>query len=732
VPSASDSRWSEADIEGTRRPAALEKSEVRTKDLTEIGVPRCYLARKCEERLLVKVGTAAIVWPFPSGLMARYEWLLNAQDADENRSRIRYAGAEEAGLCSGGGQQYRSAALASRTRQAILPAQVAFAASWAGFMTDAESFVAYKNLLLFLVTAGVIVPLFMRLRISPVLGFLTAGVVLGPFGLGALAHEVPWLSAISIADAEQIAGPAELGVAFLLFMMGLELSWERLARMRNLVFGLGLAQVVLSSIVLGLIAFVLGQTPVSSIILGASLALSSTALVLPSLAERKRLSSAVGRTSFAVLLFQDLAVAPLLISVALLDVRNGAVGLGALYAIIPAIASLGALIVLGRLVLRPLFKLVAATSSNELFLAACLLIVIGTGLIAVASGLSMSLGAFVAGLLLAETEYRRQVEVAIQPFQSLLLGLFFVAVGARLDLTQLLDNPFPALGTACAFIAIKSLVLLPIALSFGLPRHLAREVALILSPAGEFTLVVIGTAMAAGIVPASAGATAMIATTLSMFAIPLMVRISERLSLRGASEEASLAALAPDVPDNTERVIIAGYGRVGDLVGQMLTRHAATYLTVDNNAALVARERSRGAMIYYGDATQVELLRRCGIASARALVVTMDNATAVEAVVAAARAERPDLVIVARARDPEHASKLYSIGVTDAVPETTEASLQLSEALLVNIGVPAGIAIASIHEKRDEFRRMLQGPDGAGKERRGIRLSSRNGRTGRS
>jgi CPA2 family monovalent cation:H+ antiporter-2 len=671
----------------------------------------------------VKVGTAAIVWPFPSGLMARYEWLLNAQDADENRSRIRYAGAEEAGLCSGGGQQYRSAALASRTRQAILPAQVAFAASWAGFMTDAESFVAYKNLLLFLVTAGVIVPLFMRLRISPVLGFLTAGVVLGPFGLGALAHEVPWLSAISIADAEQIAGPAELGVAFLLFMMGLELSWERLARMRNLVFGLGLAQVVLSSIVLGLIAFVLGQTPVSSIILGASLALSSTALVLP---------SAVGRTSFAVLLFQDLAVAPLLISVALLDVRNGAVGLGALYAIIPAIASLGALIVLGRLVLRPLFKLVAATSSNELFLAACLLIVIGTGLIAVASGLSMSLGAFVAGLLLAETEYRRQVEVAIQPFQSLLLGLFFVAVGARLDLTQLLDNPFPALGTACAFIAIKSLVLLPIALSFGLPRHLAREVALILSPAGEFTLVVIGTAMAAGIVPASAGATAMIATTLSMFAIPLMVRISERLSLRGASEEASLAALAPDVPDNTERVIIAGYGRVGDLVGQMLTRHAATYLTVDNNAALVARERSRGAMIYYGDATQVELLRRCGIASARALVVTMDNATAVEAVVAAARAERPDLVIVARARDPEHASKLYSIGVTDAVPETTEASLQLSEALLVNIGVPAGIAIASIHEKRDEFRRMLQGPDGEGKERRGIRLSSRNGRTGRS
>ncbi|MBB6468811.1 CPA2 family monovalent cation:H+ antiporter-2 [Aminobacter lissarensis] len=598
-------------------------------------------------------------------------------------------------------------------------------------MTDGESFLAYKNLLLFLVTAGVVVPLFMRLRISPVLGFLTAGVILGPFGLGALAQDVPWLSAISIADAEQIAGPAEFGVAFLLFMMGLELSWERLMRMHKLIFGLGLAQVVASSIILGLVAFALGQTPLSALILGSSLALSSTALVLPSLAERKKLNSAVGRTAFAVLLFQDIAVAPLLISVALLDVRNGAVGMGALYTIIPAIASLGGLVILGRLVLRPLFKLVAATSSNELFLAACLLIVVGTGLVSVASGLSMSLGAFVAGLLLAETEYRRQVEVAIQPFQGLLLGLFFVAVGARLDLTQLLDYPLPVIGSVFAIIAIKSLVLLPIALSFGLSQHLAREIALVLSPAGEFTLVLIGTAMVAGIVPAPAGATAMLATTLSMFAIPLLVRVSERLSSRGASEEASLAALAPAVTDRAERVIIAGFGRVGDLVGQMLTRHKAPYLTVDNNAALVARERSRGAMIYYGDATQVELLRRCGIASARALVVTMDKPAAVEAVVAAARAERPDLVIVARARDPEHAAKLYDIGVTDAVPETMEASLQLSEALLVNIGVPAGSAIASIHEKRDEFRRLLQRPDKSGKERMGIRLSSRKWRTGR-
>jgi CPA2 family monovalent cation:H+ antiporter-2 len=594
-------------------------------------------------------------------------------------------------------------------------------------MAGAEGITVYKDLLLFLGTAGVIVPLFIRWRMSPVLGFLAAGLALGPFGLGALATEVPWLSAVSISDAEQISGPAEFGVAFLLFMMGLELSWERLARMRKLVFGLGFLQVILSSLVLGLIALALGQTPAAAAVLGTSLALSSTALVLPSLAERKRLASVVGRASFAVLLFQDLAVAPLLILVALLDARNGAAAASSLiYAIAPAVAGLVAVLGLGRLILRPLFGLVAAAKNNELFVAACLLVVVGSGLIAVATGLSMSLGAFVAGLLLAETEYRRQVEVAIQPFQGLLLGLFFVSVGAKLDLTQILASPLPTLSVACAFVAVKFLILWPVASRFDLSRRRALELALVLSPGGEFALVVIGAAIGHGIVPEPVGTTAMVATTLSMFTIPLMIRFSENLSARGREDEASLAALAPDVKDRAERAIIAGYGRVGDLVGQMLARHKVPFLAVDGNPALVARERDRGVMIYYGDATKAELLRRCGIASAPALIVTMDNPAAVESIVAAARAERPDLVIVARARDAEHAAKLYGIDVTDAVPETIEASLQLSEAVLISLGIPAGPVIASIHEKRDEFRKVLQGPEKSGKVRRAIRLSTRN------
>jgi CPA2 family monovalent cation:H+ antiporter-2 len=289
----------------------------------------------------------------------------------------------------------------------------------------------YKDLLLFLGAAAVMVPLFTRLKISPVLGFLVAGVILGPFGLGALAHSVSWLSAVAITDVHEIEPLAELGVALLLFMIGLELSWARLLLMRQLVFGMGLLQVAVSSVVLGLIAWIIGQSLGSAAVLGGALAMSSTALVLPSLGERKRLNSVAGRASFAVLLFQDLAVAPLLFMVTLFGEREGQ---GASTSPIAAIAIpavvLVALVPIGRIALRPLFRLAASTKSNELFVAACLLVVVGTGLITVAIGQSMALGAFIAGLLLAETEYRRQVEVTIQPFQGLLSSLSQSALGS--------------------------------------------------------------------------------------------------------------------------------------------------------------------------------------------------------------------------------------------------------------------------------------------------------------
>lgn len=570
----------------------------------------------------------------------------------------------------------------------------------------------YKELLLFLATAGVIVPLFGRLKLSPVFGFLAAGIILGPFGLGALAKDVSWLSAVSITDVGQIAPIAEFGVAFLLFMIALELSWNRLIGMRRLVFGLGALQVVVSAVALAIIAYWLGQSPASAAVIGSALAMSSTAIILPSLAERKRLNTTAGRASFAVLLFQDLSVAPLLFMVAMLGAREGTgLGTGLLYALTPAVVALVGLAGLGRLVLRPLFQMVAATRSNELFVAACLLVVIGAGLITALSGQSMALGAFIAGLLLAETEYRRQIEVAIQPFQGLLLGLFFVSVGARLDLSQIIADPAPTIGVAAGFVAVKAITLFPIALLMGLPKRAAGEVAIVLSPGSEFALILIGAAVASNIVSSTAGATTTVAATLTMVTIPLLIRVLGRDAPYARPDEAAFPGLTPQHDDGLERVIIVGYGRVGQLVADMLARHKLEFLAIDGDPALVSRERSRGKMIFYGDATRIDLLRRCGIQRARALVVTLDNAEAVESVVRAARSERPDLTIVARARDAAHASKLYDLKVTDAVPETIEASLQLSEAALIDIGIPMGLVIASIHEKRDEFRRMLQAPE---------------------
>ncbi len=419
-------------------------------------------------------------------------------------------------------------------------------------------------------------------------------------------------------------------------------------------------------------------------------------------------------------------MAPLLFMVPLLAARPGsATGLAALTALAAAIAALIVLVVAGRLILRPLFQLVAQTRSNELFVAACLLVVIGAASIAAAAGQSMALGTFIAGLLLAETEFRRQVQMTVQPFQGLLLGLFFVSVGVRLDFAQIVAHPGLILGLVAGLIAVKIAVLLPLGRLAGLPASVAGEIALIMSPAGEFALVLVGAAIAAHVVPAATGGAAMLAATVSMFAIPVLVHASERFIPAPEADE-DVAALVPHVDDDAPRVIIVGYGRVGELVGQMLTRHGFEFLALDGDAALVARERKRGAPIFYGDATAIELLRLCGISNARALVVTMDRPVAVEAVVAAARAECPELTIVARARDAAHAAKLYGLAVTDAVPETIEASLQLSEALLIDIGVPMGHVIASIHEKRDEFREMLQAPAKEGRKRFAIRASRRD------
>ena len=575
----------------------------------------------------------------------------------------------------------------------------------------------YGDIVLFLATAGIVVPLFKRLKISPILGFLGAGVALGPYGLGALAHRASWLAPLAVGNPRDIAELAEFGVVFLLFMVGLELSWERLRLLRRQVFGLGAAQTVFSLAAIAALAGLAGQGLASAVAIGAALALSSTAIILPALAEAKRLHSDTGRAVFSILLFQDLAVAPILVGLSLLGGHPVKSGADLALRLAPAILGPAAILLAGRLLLRPMMKSVARARSEELFMAACLLVVIGAGLAAAAAGLSMALGAFIAGLLLAETEYRHEIEVVIEPFKGLLLGLFFLSVGIGLDLGRLAHDPGLILGAAVGLVLLKAVIAGGAAAAFGLKPRPAIEAGLMLGAGGEFAFVVLGAATSSGVVPNDVGEILTVAATLSMFAIPALSAAGRRLTRR--APDTTLAP--PPHPTGEARVLVIGYGRVGLMVADMLDRHQIPWVAADRDTKLVEAGRRNGKPVFYGDASRGEFLMRIGLAEARAAVVTMDAFEAAEAVVAAARQARPEMVIVARARDARQAGRLYELGATEAVPETVEASLQLSESLLVDLGVPMGLVIASVHEKRDEIRKALNRPEALGAKMRKAR-----------
>jgi CPA2 family monovalent cation:H+ antiporter-2 len=595
-------------------------------------------------------------------------------------------------------------------------------------MTNSLDYESYRIALVFLTTAGVVVPVFHKLKVSPVLGFLIAGAVLGPSGIGRLANDYEWAAKISIADVEGVSKLAELGLVFLLFMIGLELTWERLIRLRRLVFGLGLAQFVFCAAVLALVGhywFKVDSAP--SILMGIALAMSSTAVVVPVLAEKRRLNKMAGRVAFSVLLLQDLMVAPTLFFVSVLaNTKNGFTTADAFWAMAPALIALTTLILLGRWLLRPLFRLVASVQVTELFMATCLLVIVGQALVTAWAGLSMGLGAFVAGLLLAETEFRREIEVTIEPFKGLLLGLFFVSIGAGLDIAAVLSEPRLIFINALGLIAVKALIVFFLALIFGVERSASLEAAMLLAPGGEFAYALLTSAMGAGVLPGHFGAEAMVVVTISIFFIPLLGRFGASLT-KPKSKNDDLtrhADLMPVTQVAENRVMIVGFGRIGGLVGEMLKRHQIPFVAVDDVVSIVSTARLNGVEIYWGNAQRRDFLLKCGVAQAKALVVTIENPPATEEIVRLAHELRKDLIIVARARDARHATELYRLGASDAIPETIEASLQLAETVLVDIGVPMGHVIASIHEKRDEFRKMLQPRNEQARARQRARRSS--------
>ena len=562
----------------------------------------------------------------------------------------------------------------------------------------------FRPALVVLGAAAVVIPVFHRLKLSPVLGFILVGLVVGPAGLGSLAVTVPWLGWFTLTDTEAIAPIADLGVVMLMFMIGLEMTLPRLRAMRHFVFVLGPLQMGLCSAVVGGGLLLLGQGWASAVVLALALAMSSTAVVLQVLSDRREMNGPLGRAALGVLLFQDIAAVPILVAIGVLGRGGEEQGMAALaWMALRAVATVLALLLAGRLVLRPLFRSVARTASPDLFVAACLLVVLGTSLIAAAAGLTPALGALVAGLLLAETEYRRQIEAVIDPFKGLLIGVFLISVGMTLEFGRILAHPWQVLALSVVLVVAKAVVIGGLVLGFRLGWRAALPAGLLLAPGGEFGFVVIGLGIAGGLIDPSAGALALIVVAVGLAVIPALGSLGDRLARRMARVPHELL-LPEEGADATPRVIIGGYGRVGRTVSELLDAHRIPWIAVDADPDEVAALRRQGRrQVFWGDLANPELLAHLHLDTARALVVTMTDPAAVDALVSLARNARADLHIIVRARDDRHAAHVYGLGATSAVPETIEASLQLSEAVLVDLGVAMGPILVSIHEKRAEF-----------------------------
>jgi len=552
---------------------------------------------------------------------------------------------------------------------------------------------ALSDALTILGAAGVVIPAFARLKINPVIGFIIVGIIAGPFCLGALTGQYPWLEWVSITDPDGIEPFAELGIVLLLFSIGLELSFRRLVAMRRMVFGIGAAEMLLIAALIGGALMLLDWPIQSAAWLGLALAMSSTALVLPISGTQ----GPVGRAALAMLLFEDLALVPMLF---LIGATSGAAASGLGQVALQGTLAIIAILVIGRFVLPALFAQAARSKKPELFLAISLLVVILAATVTASTGLSPILGALVAGLVIAETEYRNEVELVIEPFKGLALGIFLITVGMRIDVGALLSDWPMLLGALLAVILVKALVTGALLRMAGASLGVAAETGLLMASPSETTLIVLGAAGVAGILSAEAVGFWSAATAIGLTFTPLLASLGRRTARR-----VDHAALAEEsIGPTAGKTVIFGFGRVGRMVAEMLSEHGRPYFAVDSDIDGFAEARKSGYSVLYGDVSRRELIEKLDLDQAVAVVLTMDDPALTRRIAKRLRDEHPALPIIARARDTDHAAALYRAGVTDAVPEALEASLQLSEAVLVDIGVAMGPVIASIHEKRSELR----------------------------
>ena len=531
------------------------------------------------------------------------------------------------------------------------------------------------DIIILLAAAVIAVPLFQSLGLGAIPGFLVAGIVLGPSGLA------------YIENYDEIAHLAELGVVLLLFVIGIEINPGRLWKMKGLVLGLGSLQVLITGAVISIAAHELVNTSWEmSLLIGSALALSSTAFVLQLLTERKVLATAYGKTSVAVLLLQDLAVVPLLAYVSLISTPELTIAEDVFYALAEALVILVLIIVTARYILNPLLKMLVRFGSPEIFTASALLLVLGSALAMETIGLSMAMGAFIAGLLIADSSYRHQIIAEIQPFRGLLLGLFFMTMGMSLNLDRFLEDPLLLIGVVLALMAVKFLALWPLSRLFGVEAKTSVSVALLLAQGGEFALVLFALAKGNGLLDEVLFQQLLIVVLLSMLATPALEKLAFRLFSASRKSVTSRHDVISRPEQDSRPVILIGFGRMGHRIGFIMELMKVPYVAIDSNVTIVEHEHAEGKSVYFGDAQRPEVLRAAGVADAFLVIVSVDGFEVTERVVATLHSAFPDIPVFARGHDLVKCRELKAQGAHFTVSETLEASAELARAALLHIG----------------------------------------------
>jgi len=546
------------------------------------------------------------------------------------------------------------------------------------------------DILALLLATVIVVPVFHAIRLGAILGYLTAGAILGPWGLGI------------ITEVEEIRHLAEFGVIFLLFVLGIELNPDKLWQMRKLVIGLGASQLLITAAMLYGASLWLGVSQHDAIIIGFGLALSSTAFCLNLLAERGGIATIMGQASFSILLLQDIAVVPLLALVSMLaggDIDAAESGLSLLY----AITAIVSLLIVGRYLLNPVLDKIVASQDPEVFIAVAVLLVLGVAWVMELVGLSMALGAFLAGLMLAESHYRHQIEADILPFRGILLGLFFMTIGMGIDFGLLWDNMANIICLTIALMLIKASVIYTLVRLSGMRHDIAMQTGVLLSQSGEFGFVMFGFASATGILDGQISQTLTLIIALSMILTPFAVNISNSLLLKFYTPEIADVHEDEFTEDSHGHVILAGFGRVGARIGAILNAAGVNYIAIDMDQKRIKAARAQGFPVFYGDACNVKVLRSAGADRAKMVVISLDNPKNIDRMIPLIRQHYPNLPIHTRALDRQHCADLISQGADTTVSETLEVSLRLTEEILLGSDINNETIKKVIHEFRDDY-----------------------------